>query len=77
MLPRITFPGTRFLGGDHSRGRREAKVDTALLHYYFDTKRGLFDAVFRAPGGDHQRERIASIDAYVEDRPAATSPSKV
>ena len=24
----------------------KSKVDTALLHYYFDTKRGLFDAVF-------------------------------
>ena len=43
---------------------QEAKVDTALLHYYFDTKRGLFDAVFARRAEIINRERIDSIDAY-------------
>lgn len=43
---------------------QDAKVDTALLHYYFDTKRGLFDAVFARRAEIINRERIDSIDAY-------------
>jgi len=43
---------------------QDAKVDTALLHYYFDTKRGLFDAVFARRAEIINRERIESIDAY-------------
>jgi AcrR family transcriptional regulator len=43
---------------------RKAHVDTALVHYYFDTKRGLFDAVFERRAGILNRERIATIDAY-------------
>jgi len=42
----------------------QAKVDTALLHYYFDTKRGLFDTVFARRAEIVNRERIDSIDAY-------------
>lgn len=42
----------------------QAKVDTALLHYYFNTKRGLFDAVFSRRAEIMNRERIDSIDAY-------------
>jgi AcrR family transcriptional regulator len=45
---------------------QQAKVDTALLHYYFDTKRGLFDAVFSRRAEIINRERIESIDAYEE-----------
>jgi AcrR family transcriptional regulator len=45
---------------------QEAKVDTALLHYYFDTKQGLFDAVFARRAEIVNRERIESIDAYVK-----------
>lgn len=45
---------------------QEAKVDTALLHYYFDTKRGLFDAVFARRATIVNKERIDSIDAYVQ-----------
>jgi AcrR family transcriptional regulator len=41
-----------------------AKVDTALLHYYFDTKRGLFDEVFARRAQIMNEERIASIDEY-------------
>lgn len=43
---------------------QDAKVDTALLHYYFDTKRGLFDSVFARRAEIINRERIDSIDAY-------------
>src|SRR5215207_7175825 len=43
---------------------QDAKVDTALLHYYFDTKRGLFDAVFARRAEIINKERIDSIDAY-------------
>lgn len=42
----------------------QAKVDTALLHYYFKTKRGLFDAVFARRAEIMNKERIDSIDAY-------------
>jgi AcrR family transcriptional regulator len=41
-----------------------AGVDTALLHYYFETKKGLFDAVFRRRAEVLNRMRIESINAY-------------
>jgi AcrR family transcriptional regulator len=50
---------------------QDAKVDTALLHYYFDTKRGLFDAVFERRAAIINEERIASIDAYVKESGSA------
>lgn len=50
---------------------QEAKVDTALLHYYFKTKRGLFDAVFERRAEIINRERIESIDAYVQSAGSA------
>ena len=49
----------------------DAKVDTALLHYYFDTKRGLFDAVFERRAAIINEERIAAIDAYVKEAGSA------
>lgn len=42
----------------------EAGVDTALLHYYFGTKRGLFDTVFARRSEIVNSERIAALDAY-------------
>jgi AcrR family transcriptional regulator len=41
-----------------------AGVDTALLHYYFETKKGLFDAVFRRRAEILNRMRIESLNAY-------------
>ena len=41
---------------------QDAKVDTALLHYYFDTKRGLFDSVFA------RRAEIINLRAHRVDR---------
>src|SRR5262252_518429 len=55
----------------------QAKVDTALLHYYFDTKRGLFDAVFARRAEIINRERMQSIDAYVERSGAAITAQGV
>ena len=43
---------------------REAGVDTALLHYYFGTKKGLFDAVFLRRAEVLNRDRMASLDRY-------------
>jgi AcrR family transcriptional regulator len=45
---------------------RAAGVDTALLHYYFDTKKGLFDAVFRRRAEILNRMRIDSINEYAQ-----------
>ena len=44
-----------------------AGVDGALLHYYFDTKRGLFDAVFLRRAEPLNAARIALLDAYEAD----------
>jgi AcrR family transcriptional regulator len=43
---------------------RKAHVDTALVHYYFDTKRGLFDAVFQRRAAILNKARIAAMTAY-------------
>jgi AcrR family transcriptional regulator len=43
---------------------REAGVDTALLHYYFEGKRGLFDAVFLRRAEVLNRDRMEAMDAY-------------
>jgi AcrR family transcriptional regulator len=43
---------------------REAGVDTALLHYYFEGKRGLFDAVFLRRAEVMNGDRMAAIDRY-------------
>ncbi len=43
---------------------RAASVDPALLHYYFDTKNGLFDAAFLRRAKILNEERVASLEAY-------------
>ena len=43
---------------------RAAAVDPALVHYYFETKRGLFDAVFHRRAQVVNEERIRSMDTY-------------
>ena len=41
-----------------------ANVDTALLHYYFDSKRGVFDAVFARRADILNSERMREMDRY-------------
>jgi AcrR family transcriptional regulator len=45
---------------------QQAGVDTALLHYYFGSKQGLFDAVFRRRAEVMNKERLASINEYAQ-----------
>ncbi|MFT4954282.1 MAG: AcrR family transcriptional regulator [Brevundimonas sp.] len=46
---------------------REAGVDTALVHYYFGAKRGLFDAVFIRRAEVWNNERVDAINRYVAE----------
>ena len=41
-----------------------ADVDTALLHYYFESKRGVFDAVFARRCDILNSERMLEMDRY-------------
>lgn len=41
-----------------------ANVDTALLHYYFECKRGVFDAVFTRRVDVLNSERMLEMDRY-------------
>ena len=43
---------------------RSAHVDPALVHYYFETKQGLFDAVFARRAEVINTERMRSMDTY-------------
>lgn len=56
---------------------REAGVDTALLHYYFRTKRGLFDAVFLRRADTLNRDRMAAMEAYEQASGDAMTPEGV
>jgi AcrR family transcriptional regulator len=44
----------------------EAGVDTALIHYYFGSKRELFDSVFARRAGILNEARLAALTAYQE-----------
>ena len=46
---------------------RKANVDVALAHYYFGTKRGLFDSVFLRRAAILNDARLKSIDQYQID----------
>jgi AcrR family transcriptional regulator len=52
---------------------RSAGVDPALLHYYFDSKRGLFDAAFLRRAQILNEKRVASLAAYEEAAEAAAT----
>ena len=45
---------------------REAGVDTALVHYYFGSKRALFDAVFLRRAEVWNSDRVNAINRYAE-----------
>lgn len=46
---------------------QRAEVDTALIHYYFGTKRGLFDAVFDRRSDGINRSRMEAMDLYEQE----------
>jgi AcrR family transcriptional regulator len=46
---------------------RKSNVDVALAHYYFGTKRGLFDAVFLRRAAILNEARLKAIDDYQID----------
>lgn len=46
---------------------REAGVDTALVHYYFGAKRGLFDSVFLRRAEVWNNERVEAINRYARE----------
>jgi len=46
---------------------REAGIDTALIHYYFVSKRGLFDAVFLRRAEIWNNERVEAINRYARN----------
>jgi AcrR family transcriptional regulator len=43
---------------------RSAAVDSALVHYYFETKQRLFEAVFQRRAAVLNEERLRSMDQY-------------
>lgn len=45
---------------------RAAAVDPALVHYYFETKAGLFDAVFQRRAAILNEERLREMDGYAK-----------
>ena len=46
---------------------RQVQATPAMIHYYFHTKRELFDAVFARRADIVNRERMATLDAYEAD----------
>ena len=50
---------------------QHAGVDTALIHYYFGTKRGMFDAVFARRADGINDARAAAMDAYEREHEGA------
>jgi len=58
------FSAHGFYGVTTRQVAAEAGVDTALIHYYFDSKRGLFDAVFARRAEILNLERSAALSAY-------------
>lgn len=56
---------------------REAGVDTALVHYYFGAKRGLFDAVFLRRAEILNTERMAALERYEREAGDVMTPEGV
>lgn len=61
------FSGHGFHGVTVRQVATEAGVDTALIHYYFGSKRELFDHVFARRANDLNQDRMAAMQAYVEE----------
>lgn len=65
----LLFAGHGFYGVTTRQVAAEAGVDTALIHYYFGTKRGLFDAVFARRAEILNAERLEAMAAYEAAHP--------
>ncbi|MEZ5995621.1 MAG: TetR/AcrR family transcriptional regulator [Hyphomonadaceae bacterium] len=52
---------------------REAAATPAMIHYYFNSKRELFDAVFERRAAVLNRERMAALDAYQAEAAGETT----
>ena len=63
----VLFSKHGFYGVTIREVAREAGVDTALVHYYFGAKRGLFDAVFIRRAAVWNSERVDAINRYVAE----------
>lgn len=63
--------------GYHGMTTREvasrAGIATAMIHYYFGSKRELFDRVFERRALVVNKERIAALDAYEAEHGAAVT----
>jgi AcrR family transcriptional regulator len=60
----LLFAQHGFYGVSTRQVASEAGVDVALIHYYFGTKRALFDAVFLRRAEILNHARMASLNAY-------------
>jgi AcrR family transcriptional regulator len=58
------FAGRGFHGVTLREIAISAEVDAALLHYYFEHKRGLFDAVWERRAEVVNRERLQALERY-------------
>jgi len=65
----LLFAGHGFYGVTTRQVAAEAGVDTALIHYYFGSKRGLFDAVFARRAEILNAERLTAMGAYEAAHP--------
>jgi AcrR family transcriptional regulator len=73
----LLFAGHGFYGVTTRQVAAEAGVDTALIHYYFGTKRDLFDSVFARRAEILNAERLAAMAAYEAAHPDAMTASGV
>lgn len=73
----LLFAGHGFYGVTTRQVAAEAGVDTALIHYYFGSKRDLFDAVFARRAEILNAERLQAMAAYEAAHPGTMTASGV
>lgn len=73
----LLFAGHGFYGVTTRQVAAEAGVDTALIHYYFGSKRDLFDAVFARRAEILNTVRQEALAAYEKASGGQMTPSGV
>ncbi|UTP37930.1 TetR family transcriptional regulator [Phenylobacterium sp. LH3H17] len=73
----LLFAGQGFYGVTTRQVAAEAGVDTALIHYYFGSKRDLFDAVFARRAEVVNAERLQAMAAYEASHPETMTANGV